>query len=350
MKKAVYLISSVAMTFTVGMSQAQVAQQLPKAEPHMQKVLDALASLGGKPIEALTPEEARKQPTPADAVKKVLEQMGKSTDPEAGVTVKDMTIPGPIGDIPIHIFTPEGKGPFPIMVYYHGGGFVIADTKTYEASPRALAKTSKAIMVAVDYHQAPENKFPAAANDAYAAYSWIRMHAREFNGNPKRVAVGGESAGGNLATVVSMMARDKKETLPVHQLLVYPVVNNDFNTPSYQRNEQAKPLNKPMMQWFFKHYSSKEEDGNNPYAVPMKATTLRGLPPATVIAAEIDPLLSEGKAYADRLKKDGVKVTYKEYTGVTHEFFGMGAVVPKAKEAEMLAADQLKKAFNNGKL
>jgi acetyl esterase len=176
------------------------------------------------------------------------------------------------------------------------------------------------------------------------------MHAREFNGNPKRVAVGDESAGGNLATVVSMMARDKKETLPVHQLLVYPVVNNDFNTPSYQRNEQAKPLNKPMMQWFFKHYSSKEEDGNNPYAVPMKATTLRGLPPATVIAAEIDPLLSEGKAYADRLKKDGVKVTYKEYTGVTHEFFGMGAVVPKAKEAEMLAADQLKKAFNNGKL
>jgi acetyl esterase len=171
MKKAVYLISSVAMTFTVGMSQAQVAQQLPKAEPHMQKVLDALASLGGKPIETLTPEEARKQPTPADAVKKVLEQMGKSTDPEAGVTVKDMTIPGPIGDIPIHIFSPEGKGPFPIMVYYHGGGFVIADTKTYEASPRALAKMSKAIMVAVDYHQAPENKFPAAANDAYAAYS-----------------------------------------------------------------------------------------------------------------------------------------------------------------------------------
>lgn len=350
MKKAVYLISSVALTVTVGMSHAQVAQQPPKAEPNMQKVLDALASLGGKPIETLTPEEARKQPTPADAVKKVMEQMGKSTEPEAGVTVKDITIPGAIGDIPVRIFTPDGKGPFPVMVYYHGGGFVIADTKTYEASPRALAKMSKAIMVAVDYHQAPENKFPAAANDAYAAYSWVRMHAQEFNGDPKRVAVGGESAGGNLATVVSMMARDKKETIPVHQLLVYPVVNNDFNTPSYQRNEQAKPLNKPMMQWFFKHYSAKEEDGNNPYAVPMKATTLKGLPPATVIAAEIDPLLSEGKAYADRLKKDGVKVTYKEYTGVTHEFFGMGAVVPKAKEAEKLAADQLKKAFASGKM
>jgi acetyl esterase len=292
-----------------------------------------------------TPEEARKQPTPADAVKKVLQDMGKSTEPDAAVTVKDMIVPGPAGEIPVHVYTPKGKGTFPVMVYYHGGGFVIADTKTYDASPRALAKMANAIMVAVDYHQAPENKFPAAANDAHAAYSWVRAHVGEINGDPKRIAVGGESAGGNLATVVSMMARDKKEPLPLHQLLVYPVVNNDMNTPSYQRNENAKPLNKAMMGWFFKHYSAKEEDGNNPYAVPIKASTLKGLPSATVIAAKIDPLLSEGKAYADRLKKDGVKVTYKEYTGVTHEFFGMGVVVPKAMDAEKLAADQLKKAF-----
>ncbi|SMP59476.1 acetyl esterase [Noviherbaspirillum suwonense] len=346
MKKTPLILSAVALTFAAGLTHAQSAQQPPKADPAMQKVLDALASLGGKPIETLTPEEARKQPTPADAVKKVLQDMGKSTEPEAGVTVRDMTVPGPIGDIPVHVYTPEGKGPFPVMVYYHGGGFVIADTQTYDASPRALAKMAKAIMVAVDYHQAPENKFPAAANDAYAAYTWVVHHAKEINGDPKRIAVGGESAGGNLATVVSMMARDKKEPLPVHQLLVYPVVNNDMNTPSYQRNEQAKPLNKPMMQWFFKHYSAKEEDGSNPYAVPMKAATLKGLPSATIIAAEIDPLLSEGKAYADRLKKDGVKVTYKEYKGVAHEFFGMGAVVPKAKEAEKLAADQLKAAFS----
>ena len=345
MKKSVFVLSAFALSITTMYSYAQNTPQPPKAEPHMQKVLDALASLGGKPIDTLMPEEARKQPTPADAVKKVLQDMGKSTAPDSKVTVKDMTIPGPAGDMPVHVYTPPGKGPFPVMVYYHGGGFVIADTKTYDASPRALAKMANAIMVAVDYHQAPENKFPAAANDAYAAYSWVRAHASEFNGDPKRIAVGGESAGGNLATVVSMMARDKKEPLPLHQLLVYPVVNNDMNTPSYQRNEQAKPLNKAMMGWFFKHYSAKEEDGSNPYAVPMKANTLKGLPAATIIAAEIDPLLSEGKAYAARLKKDGVKVTYKEYTGVTHEFFGMGAVVPKAMEAEKLAADQLKKAF-----
>ena len=130
--------------------------------------------------------------------------------------------------------------------------------------------------------------------------------------------------------------------MPVHQLLIYPVVSDDMTRPSYVKNADAKPLNKPMMEWFFKHYGA---DVANPYAVPMKATSLAGLPPATIIAAEIDPLLSEGKAYADKLKKDGVAVTYKEYIGVAHEFFGMGAVVPKAKEAEQFAADQLKKAF-----
>ena len=317
-----------------------------QAEPHMQKVLDTLGTLGGKPIESLTPAEARKQPTPADAVKKVLQQQGKSTEPEAVANLKDMTIPGPIGDIPIHIYTPKGAGPFPVMVYYHGGGFVIADTKTYDATPRALANGAKAMMVAVDYHQAPEHKFPAAANDAYAAYLWVLQHAKEFNGDPKRVAVGGESAGGNLATVVAMMARDKKAQLPVHQLLVYPITNNDFNTPSYMTNADAKPLNRAMMQWFMNHYLAKAEDGNNPYVSPLKATSLKGMPPATVITDEIDPLMSEGKAYADRLKKEGVKVSYKNYTGVAHEFFGMGAVVPKAKEAQKMASSDLKKAFS----
>ena len=314
----------------------------PKADAPMQKVLDALASLNGKPIETLSPEEARKQPTPADAVKKVLADQGKSTAPEAGVTVKDMTVKGPAGDFPVHIYTPEGKGPFPVMVYYHGGGFVIADTQVYDASPRALAKMAKAIIVSADYHRAPENKFPAAPNDAYAAYTWTLEHAKEFNGDPSRVAVGGESAGGNLATVVSIMARDKKATIPVHQLLVYPVVDNDMTRPSYMTNAAAQPLNKPMMEWFFKHYGA---DPVSPMALPLKHANLKGLPPATIVAAEIDPLLSEGKAYADALKKAGVPVSYKLYNGVTHEFFGMGAVVPKAKDAEQFAADALSKAF-----
>jgi acetyl esterase len=323
---------------------AKDAAKPPKAEPHMQKVLDAHASLKPKPIEKLTPAEARKQPTPADAVKKVLTQMGKSTAPEPGVSMKTMNVPVKGGSIPVHIFTPEGAGPFPVMVYFHGGGFVIADTKVYEASPRALAKMAKAIMVSVDYRQAPEHTFPTAPEDAYAAYLWVTQHAKEFNGDPMRVAVGGESAGGNLATVVSMMARDKKAQLPLHQLLVYPVVNDDMNNESYKRNANAKPLNKAMMGWFFKHYGG---DPKNPYALPMKAASLKGLPPATIVAAEIDPLLTEGKQYADKLKKDGVAVDYREWSGVTHEFFGMGAVVPKAKEAEQFAADALTKAFGS---
>jgi len=339
MKAIPLALTAVAAAFVWNTAQAQ---QPPKADADMQKVLDALSSLNPKPLDTLTPAEARKQPTPADAVKKVLTQMGKSTAPEPGVTMKTMNVPVKGGSVPVHIFTPEGKGPFPVMVYYHGGGFVIADTKVYEASPRALARMSKAIMVSVDYRRAPEHPFPTAPEDAYAAYLWVIQHAREFNGDPARVAVGGESAGGNLATVVSMMARDKQAQLPLHQLLVYPVVNDDMNNTSYQRNANAKPLNKAMMGWFFKHYGA---DPKSPYALPMKAATLKGLPPATIVAAEIDPLLTEGKQYADKLKQDGVPVNYRAWSGVTHEFFGMGAVVPKAKEAEQFAADALAKAF-----
>lgn len=276
-------------------------------------------------------------------MKKLLSDAGQSTAPEPGVTMKTQTVQGKGGSFPVHIFTPEGKGPFPVVVYYHGGGFVIADTKVYEASVRALAKHAKAIVVSADYRLAPEHTFPTQPEDAFAAYQWAIENARSFNGDPTRVAVAGESAGGNLATVVSMMARDQKAQLPVHQLLVYPVVDNDMNNASYKKNANAKPLNKAMMGWFFRHYGA---DPKSPYALPLKATSLKGLPPATVITAEIDPLMTEGKAYADRLKKEGVAVNDRHYTGVTHEFFGMAAVVPKAKEAQQFAADELSKAFN----
>lgn len=342
MKKAIPLaLTAVAAAYLWKAAKAQ-SPQPPTADADMQMVLDAHAALDPKPIETLTPAEARKQPTPADAVKKLLRDTGRSTAPEPGVSKKTMSVPVRGGSIPVHIFMPEGAGPFPVMVYYHGGGFVIADTTVYEASPRALAKMAGAIMVAVDYRQAPEHPFPTAPEDAYAAYLWTIDHARDFNGDPTRVAVGGESAGGNLATVVSMMARDRKVQLPVHQLLVYPVVNDDQNNASYKRNAKAKPLNKAMMGWFFKHYGG---DPTNPYALPMKAASLAGLPPATIVAAEIDPLLTEGEEYAAKLEQDGVQVDYRAWSGVTHEFFGMGAVVAKAKEAEQFAADALAKAF-----
>jgi acetyl esterase len=315
----------------------------PQLEPAMQRVLNVLESLHGKPIEHLTPSDARSQPTPADAVQKILEDENKLFVIDNSLSICELKIDDPIGQIPIHIYTPLGEGPFPVLVYFHGGGFVIASTKTYDASVRALAKDTNAIVVAVDYHQAPEYPFPAPANDAFFAYKWVLDHVKEFNRDANRIAVGGESAGGNLAAVVSLMARDYKVKLPVHQLLIYPVVNDDFDSPSYVRNENAKPLNKNMMKWFFKYYAG---DANNAYALPLKAATLRGLPSATVITAEIDPLLCDGKAYADRLRYEGVDVNYQEYSGVTHEFFGMGEVVPTARNAEVFAAENLIRAFS----
>ncbi|HSI44354.1 MAG TPA: alpha/beta hydrolase [Methylotenera sp.] len=329
------------------------AQKMPndktqpnKADPEMQKVLDALASLHPKPIPQLTPQEARQQPTPADAVMKVLKDEGKSTEPLPVASIKDISIPGPHGEFPAHVYTPKGAGPFPLIVYFHGGGFVIASTKVYEASVRGLANGAEAIVVAVDYHLAPEHKYPTQPDEAYAAYTWVLKHAADFNGDPKRVAVAGESAGGNLAAVVSLMARDKNEPMPIHELLVYPVVDNKMNNASYIKNANAKPLDKPMMAWFFKHYAKQKSDAENAYALPNKAKSLKGLPPTTLITAEIDPLYSEGKAFAERLKSENVPVAYKHYDGVTHEFFGMAAVVSKAKDAQEFASAELKKAFN----
>ncbi|SDK43248.1 Acetyl esterase/lipase [Methylophilus rhizosphaerae] len=316
----------------------------PYADPDMQLVLDALTALGGKPIESLSPEEARRQPTPADAVKKVLQAQGLAPA-TAHVSCRMISIPGgPIGSMPAHVYTPAGEGPFPVTLYFHGGGFVIADTKTYEASIIALAQGAQTVVVSLDYHQAPEHRFPTQPNEAFVAYQWLLKHAHELKGDRKRIAVAGESAGGNLAAVVSLMSRDKDMTLPVHQLLIYPVVDNNVFNASYLENAHAKPLNAAMMHWFFKHYSE-PMDTYSAYALPNKAASLKELPPATVITADIDPLHEEGKDFAERLESDGVPVAYRHYRGVTHEFFGMADVVAKAREAQVFAIGELRQAF-----
>lgn len=319
-----------------------------RADSQMQAVLEQLALLGGKPLTTLSPAEAREQPTPADAVKALLEERGMSTAPEPVGDVENRDILGAAGNIPARIYTPAGEGPFPVIVYYHGGGWVIANLDTYDASARALTNAAQAVVVSVAYRQAPEHKFPAAHSDAFAAYRWALDNAGEINGDSMRVAVAGESAGGNLAAAVAMMARDSSVKAPVHQLLVYPIADYSMDTPSYGENANAKPLSKPLMAWFFDHYLRSPADGASPLITLVDAPNLSGLPSATVITAEIDPLRSEGKAYADRLRAAGVDVTYKNYEGVTHEFFGMGAVVDKAKEAVQVGANGLKGAFGEG--
>ncbi|MBX9628223.1 MAG: alpha/beta hydrolase [Gemmataceae bacterium] len=341
---AALLLAGSSLAFLAGDDTAKDAKT-GTPDPQMKAVLDQLAELGPKPIETLTPQEAREQPGPADAVKALLKKQNKSTAPEPVGAVKDITWPGPGGNLPARVYTPKGDGPFPVLVYFHGGGWVIADIDAYDASCRALCNAAGCVVVSAEYRRAPEHPFPAAADDALAAYEYVLGHAKNLNGDPKKVAVGGESAGGNLAAVTCLRARDKGVVAPVHQLLVYPVTDTNFDTPSYTTYADAKPLNRAMMKWFFAHYVGNRLSGPHPYAVPLNAPDLRRLPPATVITAEIDPLRDDGKRYADKLKAAGVEVDYTNYDGVTHEFFGMGAVVDKAKEAVGKAAEGLKKGF-----
>jgi acetyl esterase/lipase len=254
-------------------------------------------------------------------------------------------IGGAAGQIPAKVYWPAGGGPFPVVVYFHGGGWVIADANVYDATPRALVNLAHCMVVSVNYRRGPEHKFPAAHDDANAAYEWVLKNAASIHGDASKVAVAGESAGGNLAITVAMNARDKNMQLPVYIVSVYPVAGGDTSTPSYQENANAKPLNKAMMEWFFKNYLRSDADRNDP-RIDLVHADLKGLPPTTVITDQIDPLRSEGQMLADRLRDAGVRVDARTYDGVTHEFFGMGAVVAKAKAAEQQAADGLKKGFN----
>ena len=314
-------------------------------DPDMKAVMDQLVAMNGKPIPSLSAEEARRQPTPADAVVALLQKQGKSTAPEEVGKIINRTIPGPGGALPVRVYTPKsGKAPYPVVVYFHGGGFVIATIDTYDASARGLANGAGAIVVAVEYRKAPENKFPAAHDDALATYEWTLHNAASLGGNPKKIALVGESAGGDLAAWVSIAARDKKEPLPVHQVLVYPIAGADMTTASYVENANAKPLDKAMMAWFGEKYFRTSADGNDP-RIDLVHANLAGLPPTTIINAQVDPLRSDGEALASRMRAANVTVEQKTFAGVTHEFFGMGVAVSKAKDAMEMATSKLKADF-----
>ena len=316
-----------------------------KANPQMKAVLIELARMTPVPPYRLTPAQVRRNPGPPDAVRAVLKRQGKSTAPEPVANVENTTVPGPIGRIPVRVYTPRGRAPFPVLVYYHGGGWVIANIQTYDASCRALANKAKCVVVSVGYRQAPEYKFPASHEDSYAALQYVMNNTARFGGDPRRVAVGGESAGGNLAGAVCLMARNRKGKMPIYQLNVYPIAGTDLNTPSYLSNAGAIPLSKPFMAWFFRYEVRTPRDLQNPL-IALDRANVHGLPPATVITDQIDPLQSEGMLYADRLKAAGIPVRFRNYNGVTHEFFSMPAVLDAARAANTFAAEGLTSAFN----
>ncbi|RYZ99870.1 MAG: alpha/beta hydrolase [Sphingobacteriaceae bacterium] len=315
----------------------------PDIKPQMQAVIEKLASYGDKPIPELTAAQARMNHTPTDAVKDLMAEYNIAMPPATVDTMgKDIPVDG--GNIHLRIYTPKSTGPYPVIVYYHGGGFVIANLDVYDASAKTLAEKTGAVVVSVAYRLAPEHKFPVAHNDAFAAYKWVVENAASIKGDAKKIAVAGESAGGNLALNTAIAARDKGVQAPVHILAVYPVAQSDMNTPSYQKYAAAKPLDKPMMAWFVKNYLNNMGEAKDT-RINLVAANLKGLPSTTIIIAQLDPLMSDGMMIGDKLKAAGVAVDSKTYDGVTHEFFGMGALVPEAAEANMYAVDQLKKAF-----
>lgn len=341
------VVCAVALTATTFTLAAETTGS-PNAQ--MQAVLEALQKLQPKPIETLPPVLARRQPSVADAMFQWTQEKGIVAPdrlPPVG-KVEMRNLPGAQGSpIPVRVYTPKGSGPFPVMVYFHGGGWVIATVDTYDASCRGLCSLNRAVVVSVEYRKAPEHQFPAAPEDGYAALQYVTDHAAEFNGDMAKIAVAGESAGGNLAAVVCLMAKQRNGKMPVHQVLIYPITNYAFDTPSYHENANAKPLNAAMMRWFFQHYLRNASDGENILVSPLRATPdqLRGLPPATVITAEVDPLRSEGMAYADKLRAAGIDVASKDFEGVTHEFFGLALAVDQAKAAHALVTGRLKAAF-----
>ncbi len=303
-------------------------------------LMDAMLSAGPLPWD-LTPVEARKQ----------MEQAPKAPMPEVAVAnIENRTIPGPDSEIPVRIYTPNGAAPasgHPVLVFFHGGGWVIGSLDSHDGQARALADLAKCVVVSVDYRLAPEDRFPAAAEDCYAATQWTHDNAKSLGVDASKIAVGGDSAGGNLAAVVPLMARDRGGPPLVFQLLVYPVTDFDRDNASMQRNGEGYFLTRAAMIWFDDHYAPEAEQRNHEYAAPLRAKDASGLPAALVITAEFDPLCDEGEAYAKKLEAAGVEVTYSPYDGVFHGFFGMVGLMAKAGQAQEEAAAALRGAFGS---
>lgn len=307
-------------------------------DPQARKYLDQMATITAvSDLSTLTPEEAREN---SRARLKI-----RPPGPNVG-NVEDRNIEADDQIIPTRIYTPSGEGKFPILVWFHGGGWVAGDLDTTDSTARYLCKQANCIVVSVDYQRPPEEKFPRAAEDCYSVTKWLSQNAENINGLSKMIAIGGESAGGNLAAAVSLMCRDRGGPEIVFQLLVYPVIDRNFETPSYINCADGFGLSRVMMQWYWNHYLRNDTDANNPYAAPIKATTLENLPPGLIITAEYDPLCDEGEEYAKKLSEASVSVEYTCYKGMIHGFFSNVSMMDQAVVAVDEASNALKNAFN----
>lgn len=308
-------------------------------DPQAQLVINLVKQSGLPELWQLTPDQAREQ---------YLMRVNKLAPKEQIFRSSDRVLPGPGSELPIRIYQPrEGKPgeQLPVLVWFHGGGFVIGDLDTHDSACRMLANQADCLVVAVDYRLAPEFKFPAAVEDSMAALRWVALHARELGGDPGRIAVGGDSAGGNLAAVCALLARNEGHPRLAFQLLIYPCTAPEPETPSHRKFAEGYILTRNAITWFYKQYVRSAKDFQDFRFAPLVADDLANLPPALVLVAGFDPLRDEGVDYAKRMIEAGNRVTLANYEGMVHGFYLMGAAVDAAKRAIAQSAQALREAF-----
>ncbi|MFF0296548.1 alpha/beta hydrolase [Kitasatospora sp. NPDC004614] len=266
-------------------------------------------------------------------------------NPEPVGSVEELTVDGPGGPLPLRVYRPEVDAQLPVLLYLFGGGWTLGSPDTSDAICRRLTNAVGCVTVSVGYRLAPEHPFPAAVHDVIAAAEWIAAHAAELGADAERIAVAGDSAGGNLAAALTLAARERGGPAIRHQLLVYPNTDHAADTPSVREHDDPLLFNRRSVAWYWGHYLADPADGANPLASPLRAPSLAGLPPATVITAEYDPLRDEGEAYAEALRAAGVPVELRRYEGMPHGFFAMAGVLDDGSDAQHYAADRLREAL-----
>jgi acetyl esterase len=316
-------------------------------DPQVEELLDILEEEDAPDINELSTEEAR------PFFEEFAISETDANDPRPVGDVENRTISGPGGEIPIRIYTPEDEGPHPALVYFHSGGWVLGDLDTHDSNARALSNKADAVVVSVDYRKGPEEPFPAAVEDAICATRWVSNESEKIDVDSDRIAVGGDSAGGNLSTVVSLEARERDDISLVHQLLIYPVTDNSANDlRSHEQNAEGFFLTTEDLEWFGERYLENEIDGQNIYASPALARDLSDLPPATIITAGYDPLRDEGFNYAELLEEDGVEVELTNFEDMIHDFLIMRHLddpypdIERAEDGFDEAAAALRSAFD----
>jgi len=307
-------------------------------DPQAAELLAKVRAVGNPEYWQMTPQEAR------DAHNRRAGIFG--IPPAAVFDIENRAIPGPAGEIPLRIYTPrDSTAPLPVLVFLHGGGHVIGSLASYDAICRQLALEADCIVVSVDYRLAPEHKFPAGVDDAFAALNWVGRHAGEFGGDAKRLAIGGDSAGGNLAAVCAILARDAGGPQLRFQLLVYPRTASDEELPSHHAFAEGYMLTRRSILWFHDHYRASDADRQDFRYAPLIHPDLSRLPTALVIVGECDPLRDDGIAYANRVQADGTPTELALYEGMIHPFFSLGGALDAGRHALTRSAQALRRAL-----